>query len=93
MTTSPNLDEELLELGQRLIREHEVVPAGSVLRSLARATREARSWGCPPEHLLSTVEASTRWHLAQRLGSAAGEASASFPRPRRGGSAGGTATP
>lgn len=91
MTTSPSMDEELLELGQRLIREHDVVPAGAVLRCLARATREARSWGCPREHLLSTVEASTRWHLAQRLGSATPEASASTSGPRRGGRARDTA--
>ena len=93
MTTSPNLDEELLELGQRLIREHELVPAGSVLRCLARATRQARSWGCPIEHLLSTVEASTRWHLAQRLGPVTPVTSASIPHPRQVGSAGETSAP
>ena len=88
MTTSPNIDEKLLDLGQLLIREHDIVPAGAVLRCLARATQEARSWGCPPEHLLATVEASTRWHLAQRTGAAAPSTATFIPRPRAGGTAG-----
>jgi hypothetical protein len=91
MKPSPPVDEELLELGQRLIREHDTIAAGSVLRCLARAIREARSWGCPPGYLLSTIEASTRWHLAQRLGAAAPEARASLSRPRQGGLTGMTA--
>jgi hypothetical protein len=71
MVASPtSVDEELLELGQRLIREHDEVPAGAVLRCLARSVRVARTWACPPEHLLSTVEASTRWRLAERTTSA-----------------------
>jgi len=65
------LGEDLLEVGQRLTREHPDVPAGSVLRCYARAVRNARMWGCPAEHLPATAEASTRWMLAQRRGDGA----------------------
>jgi hypothetical protein len=93
MKSSSQIDERLLELSQRLIRGHDIIAQGSVLRCLARATREARAWGRPPQHHLSTVEAATRWHLAQRVGSAASKAPTSVPRPRQGGSAGETAGP
>lgn len=65
--TSLTANDELLALAERLIREYGEVPAGAVLRCLARAVRRARAWGCPAEHLVPTVEASTRWRLAQRL--------------------------
>jgi hypothetical protein len=71
MTTVPlTVDDERLGLAQRLIREYAEVPAGAVLRSMARATRDARLWGCPAEHLVPTVEASTRWRLDQRVSAA-----------------------
>jgi hypothetical protein len=59
-------DEQLAQVEQRMIREHPEVPPGAVLRSVARATVRARRWGCPPQYLATTVEASTRWWLAQR---------------------------
>jgi hypothetical protein len=58
-------NEEILALAHRLIHEYAEVPAGVVLASLTRAGRRARAWGCPPEHLAATIEASTRWRLAQ----------------------------
>jgi hypothetical protein len=58
-------DEELLALAEQLTGEFRDLPAGSVLHCLSGAVRRARTWGCPPEHLVSTVEASTRWQLAQ----------------------------
>ncbi len=58
--------EELMQVEQRMIREHPEVPPGAVIRSVARAALRARRWGCPPQYLATTVEASTRWSLAQR---------------------------
>jgi hypothetical protein len=69
-TVSLTHDDEMLGLAQRLIGDYDGLPAGAVLRALARATRDARLWGCPPEHLLATVEASTRWRLEQRVNAA-----------------------
>ena len=60
----------MVELSERLLREYAELPAGAVLRSLARARLRARAWGCPQEHLVPTVEATTRWRLAQRLAGA-----------------------
>lgn len=67
VTTSTIEDQKLVDLGLRLIAEYIDVPAGSVLRCLARAVVNARSWGCPSEHLVTTAEASTRWLLARRV--------------------------
>ena len=64
------VEDELMTLTQRLIREYAEIPAGAVMRCLARAAHGARAWGCPNEHFVSTVEASTRWRLEQRLGAA-----------------------
>ncbi len=58
--------EQMVELEQRMIQEHPEVAPGAVIRTVARATVRARRWGCPPQYLASTVEASTRWGLAQR---------------------------
>jgi hypothetical protein len=63
-------DDEMLGLAQRLIGEYDDLPAGAVLRCIARASRDVRLWGCPPEHLLTTVEAATRWRLEQRVSAA-----------------------
>jgi hypothetical protein len=71
---SATVDEALLDLGQRLIQEHVDVPAGAVLRCLARSARLARAGGCPKHHLVATVEALTRRRLAQRTGRSAGGA-------------------
>ena len=59
--------EELADLGERLVLEYTELPAADVLHTVTRAFRRAQSWGCPPEHLVATVEASARWGLAQRL--------------------------
>lgn len=64
--------EEMQELAERLIREYHELPPARVLRCLLRAFRRARSWGCPQEHLSATVEASTRWGLAQPAPSSCG---------------------
>ena len=56
---------EVADLAQRLVAEYPDLPASRVLRCLAWAFRRAQSWGCPEEHLVTTVEASTRWGLAQ----------------------------
>jgi hypothetical protein len=69
-TVSLTSDDEMLGLAQRLIREYCDLPAGTVLRSMACAVRDARVWGCPAEHLAATVEASTRWRLEQRVSAA-----------------------
>ena len=65
-TLSKALSLDLLDSSHRLTEEHPEFPAGSVLRCYARAVRKAQMWGCPPEHLRTTAEASTRWMLAQR---------------------------
>ncbi len=71
LTLSKALNDDLLESSHLLTEEHPDLPAGAVLRCYARAVRRARAWGCPPEHLRVTAEASTRWMLAQRAGAAA----------------------
>ena len=58
-------DDEMQELAARLVQEYHELPPARVLRCLMRALRRAQSWGCPQEHLSATVEASTRWGLAQ----------------------------
>lgn len=67
MAGSPSVtaNEGMLDVAERLVREFGDVPAGAVLRCVAQALRRARRWGCPPEHLVWTVEASTRWRLVQ----------------------------
>src|SRR3954452_21175608 len=77
MGLAPTLNDELVELGHRLVHEHVEIPAGVVLRCVARSADHARTWGCPAEHLVGTVEASSRWRLAQRASRAA------EPRPDR----------
>lgn len=42
MSTSLTADQALPKLGERLIREHEEVPAGAVVRSMARAAAARR---------------------------------------------------
>jgi hypothetical protein len=59
--------EELARLGERLVREHTEQPAAVVLQSVTEAFRRAQAWGCPPEHLVATVEASALWELDQQL--------------------------
>jgi hypothetical protein len=67
MASAATLDDELSDLGRRLAREHEAIPVGAVLRCVARSADQARTWGCPAEHLVSTVEAASRWRLAHRV--------------------------
>src|SRR4051794_6802015 len=74
---SATLDDQLADLGHRLVREHVEIPAGAVLRCVARSANHARTWGCPVEHLVGTVEASSRWRLAQLTSGSTG------PRPER----------
>lgn len=57
--------DDIVDLARRLIAEYPAVPASRVLRCLSEAHRRAQSWGCPPQHLATTVEASTRWGIAQ----------------------------
>jgi len=61
-----SVNEALLVLAEELTAEYVDIPAGSVLRCLARAVRHARLWGCPPEHLDTTAAATARWMLAER---------------------------
>jgi hypothetical protein len=61
-----DVNDELLDIAEQLTAEYADIPAGSVLRCLARSVRVARSWGCPAEHLTATSAATTRWVLAQR---------------------------
>lgn len=51
------LDQDMLGLGERLVLEFDEIPAGSVLRCLARAFRKARSQGIPAQRLPAAAEA------------------------------------
>jgi hypothetical protein len=59
------VERALVEVAVTLTHEHPEVPAGTVLRRLARAVRRARGWGCPEQHLPRTAEAVTRWALTE----------------------------
>ena len=62
-------NDALLDVAEQLTNEYADVLAGSVLRCLARASRQAREWGCPLEHLPSTAAATARWMLDRRYAS------------------------
>jgi hypothetical protein len=54
------------DLAKRLAHEYDEIPTVAVLRCLAVALRRARSWDCPPDYFLATVERSARWLLEVR---------------------------
>ena len=60
------LSTELLEVADRLVEDFAEVPAGSVLRCLAKAVQMAREAASPPEELGTRAEALARRMLRDR---------------------------
>ncbi len=61
--------QELLEVTERLVREHDEVPAGSVIRCVARCRDELLALGLRAG-LVEAVEAMARRRLRDRTGGA-----------------------
>jgi hypothetical protein len=57
------LSTQLLDVADRLVEDFAEVPAGSVLRCLARAVQMARASGSPPEDLGTRAEEMARQML------------------------------
>jgi hypothetical protein len=60
------VNDQLLDVAERLTTEYPELPAGSVLRSFARAVVLARRSGCPTSSLPHRAERMTRHLLAKR---------------------------
>ena len=60
---SERLSTQLLEVADRLVEDFAEVPAGSVLRCLARAVQMARASGSPAEDLDTRAEETARQML------------------------------
>ena len=60
------VNDELLDVAQRLATEYDDLTAGSVLRCFARAVRRSARSGCPTEQLPGEAERLTRHMLATR---------------------------
>ena len=59
--------DDLVELMVRMTEDYPELPAGSVMRCVARAVRRARMRGTAPEHLGVEAERTARLALAERL--------------------------
>jgi hypothetical protein len=64
--TAVAVNQELLDVAQRLTGEYDDLTAGSVLRCFARAVRRCVRAGCPTESLGREAERLTRHMLAVR---------------------------
>lgn len=60
------LHDELMSLTLRLVREHPQLPAGSVMRCVARAVRRVMTAGTPREQISARAEHAARRALAGR---------------------------
>jgi hypothetical protein len=61
-----DLNQQLFEAAERLVREYDDLAAGSVLRSYARAVQRRTRTGCPPERLAESSERLAREQLDRR---------------------------
>ncbi len=65
-TVVRNINQQLLEAAERLVREYDDLTAGSVLRGYARAVQRRTRTGCPPERLAESAERLARDQLDRR---------------------------
>lgn len=63
-------DRQLVDIGERLVHEFDYVPAGLVLRCVARRTQVLQFAGIGPARLAPTVEESARQWLSDRYAAA-----------------------
>jgi hypothetical protein len=61
--------DELMSVTLRLVEEYSELPAGSVMRCVARAVRRALMTSTPPEQIPTWAERTARLALADRLSS------------------------
>jgi hypothetical protein len=65
------VDDDLFVLTIRLTEEYPEIPAGSVMRCVARVLRQARLAGVPPEMLSAETARTSRLVLTRRSATAA----------------------
>lgn len=79
------LDDDLFTLTIRLTEEYPEIPAGSVMRCVARLLRHARLAGVPEQELTTETERTSRLILARRsVTAAAGRCRGRQPATGRG---------
>jgi hypothetical protein len=61
-----NLNQQLLQAAERLVREYDDLAAGSVLRCYARAVQRRTRTGCPADVLAESAERLAREQLDRR---------------------------
>lgn len=64
--SSTLVNQQLVEVAQRLATEYDDITAGSVLRCYARAVRRSARTGCTPDELPGEAERLTRVLLSSR---------------------------